>query len=732
MERNLLSVVANLARSLRGYVTVHGGWPRGFFSVISRGIEVVESHGLKGALEVAVTFKKRREELELDATRTPASLPKGKLPRLEPLGPAPRSGPVDVVVCVHNAFEHVVACLESVTTHTVDPYRLIIVDDGSGEPTSTYLQRFASISDNRILIRNEAPLGYTRAANLALRCTTAPYVVLLNSDTLVTPLWLERLVACAESDPNIGLVGPLSNTASWQSIPEVESKGDWATNTFDPGVTPELMAEWVAQWSAQAYPRVAFLNGFCLLLKREVLKTVGVFDEGRFGEGYGEENDLCLRAGAAGWHLSIADDAFVYHAQSMSYRTERRKQLSALAAQKLEEKHSREIVARGVARTKNNRILAGVRARSRYFKERDELIRIGSSRWKGRSVAFVLPVKFIGGGPKVVLQEARAMYKMGVEVILLNLEPNRLAFEASVPSPGIPVLYLDEEREVARIAGDFDAVVATVWPSVYWLPQHRKPGTALGYYVQDFEPLFHPHGSRDHQRALGSYSHLDGKLFTKTKWNRNAVKTATGRECEVVGPSVDVDLYRPRLQGAMFGARTEIVVAAMVRPATPRRNAPLTAKVLKRLHRKYGSAIHVVIFGTNESDPSLNELELDFPHTNLGVQTSEGIAHLFNETDIFLDASKFQAMGLTAMEAMACGAAALVPRLGGTVELAHTGGEPNALAVDTTSIDAVTEAASRLIEEPVLRTSLARSAINSMPQFHPESAAFRILESLFA
>jgi len=60
------------------------------------------------------------------------------------------------------------------------------------------------------------------------------------------------------------------------------------------------------------------LNGFCLAIKRTLITDIGIFDEEAFGEGYGEENDYCLRAVKAGWQLAVADDTYIYHAQSRS------------------------------------------------------------------------------------------------------------------------------------------------------------------------------------------------------------------------------------------------------------------------------------------------------------------------------------------------------------------------------------------------------------------------------
>ncbi len=146
---------------------------------------------------------------------------------------------------------------------------MLLVDDGSDAATKVYLEQLAE-DKSVTLLRNEQARGYTRAANLGLKHSTEDFVVLLNSDTIVTDGWLDRLIACADSDEKIGLVGPLSNTASWQSIPEVETSGDWAENTLPEGVSVEDMAAYVAQYSGRLYPPMPFLNGFCLLVKRRV------------------------------------------------------------------------------------------------------------------------------------------------------------------------------------------------------------------------------------------------------------------------------------------------------------------------------------------------------------------------------------------------------------------------------------------------------------------------------
>ena len=326
----------------------------------------------------------------------------------------PHQATVDIVVCVHNALSDVQRCLESVIRNSSLPYCLIIVDDGSQPETRDFLKRFESKHECSLL-RNEQAGGYTRAANQGLQNAKGEYVVLLNSDTIVTPNWVDRMVACAESDDKIGLIGPLSNTASWQSIPEYESDGDWAENPLPENVSIDEMGELVSRSSARLYPEMNFLNGFCLMIRRNVIDGIGIFDEENFGEGYGEENDYCLRARKAGFKLALADDTYIYHAQSRSYNHEKRKQLSARAGEILAQKYGQTTLDQGVKRVRSDRVFEGMRARARQIFPRRSIIQQGQF-YAGRKVLFVLPIRNAGGGSNIVMMEARAMQAMGVDV----------------------------------------------------------------------------------------------------------------------------------------------------------------------------------------------------------------------------------------------------------------------------------------------------------------------------
>ncbi|MGE5833091.1 MAG: glycosyltransferase [Acidobacteriota bacterium] len=220
----------------------------------------------------------------------------------------------DIVIPAHNALDALDHCLSSVRAHTSPPFRIIVVDDASDQQVGRYLQSVAA-SDARVeVLRNERNVGFVRTANRGLLATNAPFACLLNSDTIVTPGWLDALIRCARSDSRIALVNPTSNAAVNLTV------------QMAPGLNVFTMAEVVAAHSRRNYPDVVTAIGFCLLITRAALERFGTFDE-IYGDGYCEESDYCMRVTAEGWRTVVADDAFVYHRGGASFGKSRERYL---------------------------------------------------------------------------------------------------------------------------------------------------------------------------------------------------------------------------------------------------------------------------------------------------------------------------------------------------------------------------------------------------------------------
>lgn len=278
-----------------------------------------------------------------------------------------RDQAVDIVVCVHNAPEAVRACLSSIASCRDNARQnLVLIDDGSAAETAAFLKGFAAAHDWVRLRRNAVSRGYCRAANQGLADTSAPFVILLNSDTVVASSWAEKLADAVFATAGVGIAGPLSNAASHQSIPQhVGKPGQTAVNALPPGHSVDDLNRLCETWTVQGMlPRVPLVHGFCLGIRRDVIDRIGGFDEALFPRGYGEENDFCFRAADAGFGLVIATHTFVYHAKSQSYGSKERKALMAAGMRALVERHGRARVTRSARSMDAHPILAGFRKRA--------------------------------------------------------------------------------------------------------------------------------------------------------------------------------------------------------------------------------------------------------------------------------------------------------------------------------------------------------------------------------
>jgi GT2 family glycosyltransferase len=227
--------------------------------------------------------------------------------------------PVDVVVPVYGGLHHVRGCLGSLAATLRPADHLLVVDDASDPATAAALRDLTSRTapgHRTTLLTNEANLGFLRTANRGMRAGEHEWVVVLNSDTLVTPGWLEGLHAALTSAKDVGFVSPVSNHANLTRIAVPAG-----TDVLD-------LAATVRRVSPRAYPEIGIGSGFCLASRRALLAELGYFDE-VFGRGYFEESDLCLRAAAAGWR-TVADDAtYVHHHGWASFGPAERTRLMA-------------------------------------------------------------------------------------------------------------------------------------------------------------------------------------------------------------------------------------------------------------------------------------------------------------------------------------------------------------------------------------------------------------------
>lgn len=212
-----------------------------------------------------------------------------------------------IIIPTYNQRKYLMECISSIRKYTRIPYELIVIDNGSTDGT---VEKLRAKFDGIRIRRNTENLGFAKAVNQGLMMARGTTLLLLNNDTVVTKNWLENLLACLRSNPDLGLVGPVSNRIGGEQRIKTSYRSIQQMKVF---------ARSINRRSPERWKRAERVMGFCLLFTREMFCKLGYFDEG-FNIGNCEDTDYGMRARLLGSELVIAGDTFVHHYGSVSIR----------------------------------------------------------------------------------------------------------------------------------------------------------------------------------------------------------------------------------------------------------------------------------------------------------------------------------------------------------------------------------------------------------------------------
>lgn len=186
---------------------------------------------------------------------------------------------------------------------------VIVVDNGSPEGERQrlrpYLARFAEVT----LIEAPTNLGFAGGNNLGIAAAQGDYVMLLNNDTCVAPGAIWAMVRHLQKNPEIGVVGPLTNNIGNEARVAV----DYADMAGMRRAARLLTQGFRGRWTP-----VSVCAYFCAMFRRADLARFGPLDTG-FGRGMFEDDDHCARIRSLGQVCALAEDAFVHHHLSASF-----------------------------------------------------------------------------------------------------------------------------------------------------------------------------------------------------------------------------------------------------------------------------------------------------------------------------------------------------------------------------------------------------------------------------
>jgi GT2 family glycosyltransferase len=211
-------------------------------------------------------------------------------------------------------------CVPSVLKHSSIPFELIFLDLGSLDGTAAYLDGLAAAATVRVqVVRAPADADIPAACAEAVQRASGEFICLLNNDCIVPAGWLEQLIGLASMTFAMAMVGPMSNYAAppqhvelipYRIGPRKGTQGrqrEWLVDTSEVDTfAKEFRKRYLGKWF-----EVERLGGFCLLLKRAVLKKLGPLGED--GLGIFDTDVLSQKARQAGFTLAVCRDLFVHH-----------------------------------------------------------------------------------------------------------------------------------------------------------------------------------------------------------------------------------------------------------------------------------------------------------------------------------------------------------------------------------------------------------------------------------
>lgn len=323
--------------------------------------------------------------------------------------------PVALVVPVFRGCAMTLACLDSVFATCPEGTRVIVVDDQTPEPALALALDALAAAGRITLLRNRTNQGFPASANAGLRAAFALRPVhdalLLNSDTLVPASrgisWLARLRAAVHAAPDIGTAAPVSNDATILSYPARDG-----ANPQPNGKALARLDRQAARANSGVVVDIPTSVGFCMYVRRECAVATGLFRPSLFAQGYGEENDFCIRARHLGWRHVAVPGVFVAHLGGASFGAAR----SPLVARNL-----------AVLERLHPGYHAMIAAYQAVIPAQDALAparrRLDAQRWAtGRCTASVILVTHDSGGgvERVVRGRVREIAAAGLRAIVLR------------------------------------------------------------------------------------------------------------------------------------------------------------------------------------------------------------------------------------------------------------------------------------------------------------------------
>lgn len=565
-------------------------------------------------------------------------------------------GLVDIVVPVYGALQHVKACVKSVLERTAWPYSLTIVDDCSPDPqVQLYLKDLAKKSKGKVnVLFNNKNRGFAATVNRGILATKGRYVCVLNSDVIVTPNWLTKLVLALEADPKHQIVNPATNNTALIDIP------------MQPGLSYLDMNYALERLSQRRYPEI-MPTGFCFMFRRSLIDDVGMLDEG-YGS-YGEETDFWFKTirlvkdgRLTQYKAVMADDTYIFHERGSSFSQLGSDEHMGIRKKGNERFHALNPGYKDWANTFDvNKAVGPVRqpVPHEVLEGREYKFNIA---WVVKSTAYC-------GGMKYITDLVNQLIEQGVNAKVVCIPQDPQNPPSVLPQLHTSPIFFESEEDFLRdfqdkvfTSGVVMAAVNELTPAVKAL--NDKYQTIQGIqHVQSYDPMLAQFSAPDREEEMKK---AFGKLpvICSSKWIANKLNKEFGIQAPAIPPGVELDLFHPRNRAAGDDRPTVMVYMSQDYPFRGYDRGVEFCKVLWQGARAAGAEVRILAVG------SLSVPECPYV-IGVGHLNPHRLAHMLaNEVDVFVDPAYIHSYGLPILEALVSGCHVVAWNNGGVMDYA--------------------------------------------------------------
>ncbi len=564
----------------------------------------------------------------------------------------------DVIIPVYKAPEWVKLCVYALFNNSdeKDLNKVYLINDCNDEATINCLRNLEKKYSKITILQNQKNVGFIKTVNRGLKISEADYVLLLNTDCLVSKNTIGKLMKHMDTDEKIGLICPISSNAANLTLDLYSG--------FNYSMMNELLEK---KFNGKLFDACTVV-GNCLMISKNCIQNVGFLDEA-YGTGYAEETDYQFKAMEKGFKAKVAIDTYVFHKSEVSFGTSKEKQ----------------------EKLNKNRELFFSRWQDDYNREMKKYLKNDPIKYIEKNITeedkkVELNSLFYLNG---ILQNAGGVHIIVDLVNYLAIQNQKVNIVYDVMGEYKEIMLFNPISS-SNIPKDFSCkeIISTIWLSTYVAYElANKLNCKLTNFVQGYETYFE--NGLNYGYVELSYK-LSDSILTISNYLKNELKNVFDVPSTVITNGVPYDVL------AKKNTHEKASVITMILRNNCMKGDWINLDILKKLDKKgYKIKVNVVYMDEHIKFPKLENIYLN---KILGPIGRQEIYALLQKTDIYIDCSLSEGFGLTALEAITAGCVSVTSDSKGVREYMEN--EKNGFVIkEVNDSDKYVEAVERLIKD---------------------------------